>query len=197
MLTKEKILLAIIQIIHNQHATLEIKIPILYVALETITAAYEDGGNKDLKPIQDDRLSEKLTTELKKTVDVFTDANNFTADQLERLQPLINKIGTLNTPPNADKLCKTFPLLGHMPTAEDIAVIKERNVFLNGSSLEIKLADQDYGFKKLYDHSLRLNFLLAVLLLKKVGFSGKILNYNKLHEHFTGIYRDEDVFTNI
>lgn len=198
LLEKDKIRDALTLIVQNQQATLEIKIPVLYVALELITGALSTGGNKDLKPINDNKTAGRLIDLLKQTASVFAVENNFTEQQIVDLQPLVNRIGGLNQPPNVDKLSKVFPLLGYTLKPEDIKAIDNRNAFLHGFTPKLELSKDDHGFKQLFDLSLRIHFLLAVLLLKKVGYSGKIINYNKLYENITKIYRkDEDIFVMI
>ena len=197
MRKEKKILQAITQIIHNQVATLEIKIPVLYVALETITGVFTTGGHKDLKPIQDNIVAQSLVELLQATANKFVAEKGFTDEQVANYKPFYNRINGLNNPPNSDKLSKVFPILGYTLKPQDQKVIDERNAFLHGFTPRLKLSEEDHGFKELYDLSLRLHFLLAVLLLKKVGFSGKIINYNKLHEHITQIYREEDVLVMI
>jgi hypothetical protein len=194
LLEKDKIREALTQIVLNQNATLEIKIPVLFVALETITSALVTGGNKDLKPITDNKTADDLVVLLQATAKDFAVARHFSEKEMEKFQVFVNKLGTLNQPPNVDKLSKLFPNLGYPLKEVDKAALNNRNAFLHGYFKAKGISAEDRGFKELYDLSLRLQFLLVTLLLKKVGFSGKIINYNKLHEHITQIFRDEDVF---
>lgn len=193
ILKNDKILRAISQIVYNQSTSLEIKIPILYVALESITAAIATSGDKALKPIEDNKLFNKLAERLKAEVGQFAKDNGFSQEQVEKLQPILGKITNLNSPINADKLSKTFPLLGYTLTPDDEYVISKRNLFLHGNMINLQFPEEEYGFRELYGLSLRLNFLLVVLLLKSVGFSGRIINYNRLFEHITKIPNAEDV----
>lgn len=197
LLEKDKIRDALTQIVLNQQATLEIRIPILYVALETISGVISTGGDKDLKPIKDKKRAEKLTQLLKATTEQFAKDEGFSKTQIEELTPLIKRLSGLNNPPNSDKLSKVFQLVGYDLREWDKLAINERNAFLHGFTPKLKVSADEYGFKEFYDLSLRLHFLLCVLLLKKAGFEGKILNYNKLHEHITHIIRGEDTFVMI
>ena len=198
ILTDSKVREALTLITQNQQATLEIRIPVLYVALELITGVFSTGGNKDLKPISDNKTAAKLIDELQSRVWDFAKENNFNEQQMTDLKVFANKIANLNQPPNTDKLSKVFPILGYELRTRDTQAINDRNAFLHGFTPKIKLSEEDHGFKELFDLSLRLHFLLGVLLLKKVGYKGKVINYNKLYEHITQIDRsDEDILVMI
>jgi hypothetical protein len=66
---------------------------------------------------------------------------------------------------------------------------------LHGSTLDSKSIEED--FKELFYISLRLNFLIAVLILKKAGFEGRIINHAKLYDYITGKFVQEDVLIKI
>jgi hypothetical protein len=197
LLESDKIRDSYTQIIHNQNTTLEIKIPVLFVALETISGVFSKGGDKDLKPIQNKKVAGKLVDQIKKITDAYVEENRFDEDQLEQMIPFYKRIAGLNNPTNTDKLTKTFPMLGYDLESWDSDAIKERNAFLHGFTPSFKIPEDETGFRDYYDLSLRLHFLLTVLLLKKAGYVGKVINYNKLHEHITEKNRNEEVLVMI
>ncbi|MFY7813921.1 MAG: hypothetical protein ACOVRK_01905, partial [Chryseobacterium taeanense] len=82
-------------------------------------------------------------------------------------------------------LGKVFDLVGFdLSTIPDSKkVLNERNTYLHGSfSVH---ADDDKTFQTALHTGLRLHFMIAVLLLKYCGFSGKIINYAALWKHIT------------
>lgn len=190
--TDDKILRTMLLLINNQSSNLEMKIPVQYITLETITAALVVGGNSELKPIQEDRLASDLIEKMNELVQKFSTENGI---QIDTLAPILRKIKHINSPPNADKLSKVFDLIGYELSEEEKKFLNERNRFLHGSVPNFN--DFEDEFKELYYLSLRLHFMIAVLLLKKAGFSGRIINYAKLHSIITGKYLNEQVLTSI
>lgn len=195
ILSNDKVLRSLVLLVNNQNATLEIKIPVQYVVLETITATFVNSGNKELKPIQDDKIAGELLNQLKVVCDDFIKAKHFSEEDINKMIPFLRKLETLNSPPNADKLSKSFDIIEYSLSTQEKKVINQRNKFLHGSTVNI--SSDDYGFKELFYISARLNFLLTVLLLKKAEFKGKIINYVKLWEHITEIYTDEEPLVKI
>lgn len=101
------------------------------------------------------------------------------------MEILEKNIFKLNAPPNADKLGKAFGLVGFDITTipDSKKVLNDRNTYLHGSfSVH---ADDDKTFQTALHIGLRLHFMIAVLLLKYCGFSGKIINYAALWKHIT------------
>jgi hypothetical protein len=196
VLTNEKTFRSLLMLVHNQKSTLEIKIPVQYVALEALTSTFVNGGNKDLKPILDDNLAAELISRINGVIDHFSGEKKFSDADIARLVPLKKKVGNLNQPPNADKLSESFKLISYTLSKDEFDVIKLRDKFLHGSTISVT-DDEDYGFKDLFHISLRLHFMLSVLLLKKAGFEGKILNHVKLYEAITEKKVDEERFIKI
>ena len=190
----DKVLRTLIILI-SKNPSLELKIPLQFVALETITAALVTGGNKELKPIENDKLSADLVGRLTAVVNEFSKEHSLETPAEQKLLPIRRKIETLNAPPNADKLIKSFALLGYPLSDEEKRIIGKRNTFLHGSTISLGFEEDD--FKELFYISLRLHFLIAVLILKKAGYTGKIINYVKLFEYITEKYFEEDILKKI
>jgi len=189
----EKMLRGLILLSEDQSDRLEKEIPNLYVVLEAITAVSIKSGNKELKPIEDDELSSELADRLKQTLQQFAIEKKLTDEK--RLTPIYKKLMHLNSPPNADKLSKSFKVFSYNLSQEEIDFLKNRDQFLHGSLKVAGVSNVDV--KSLYYLSLRLRFLISVLVLKMAGFSGRIINYAKLYDFVTGKYLDEDVLKKI
>lgn len=136
------------------------------VALETLTAALGDKKDKELKPVEDDAVFQKLKNDL---LAVF---KNYEASiSAQGITILQKKMENLNSPLNQDKLTKTFEVSGIAVTEEDKAAIKNRNNYLHGRS-PLK---RELQFE-LMQISRRLHTLIVALLLKSVGYAGHIIN---------------------
>lgn len=193
----EKLQRATLLYILGHSATLEIRIPNYYVALEAITsylAKNVEDKPKRLNPIKDKKIANELILEIKQLIDNRKNENELSDDEMN-IDILFKNIERLNSPPNADKLAKSFDLIGYRLTDEQFKMIKDRNSYLHGSF--IKTEGEDGRFKDALHLSLRLHFLIGVLLLKNVGYEGKIINYAKLWSHITGKEIKEEVLVNI
>ena len=191
----EKIFRSLLLLIFNQTSSLEMKIPIQYVALEALTGAIVSKGNSELKPIPNNDAANGLIAKLKTEVDSFLKENNIETENNELIQPLYKRLDYLNAPTNTDKLSKPFAEVGYTISDEEKKIIKLRDTFLHGSTKTYGSFDED--FKGLFYISFKLHFLICVLLLKKGGFEGRIINYPKLYEYITEKYIDEEVLRKI
>lgn len=189
----EKLQRATLLFILGHVATLEIRIPNYYVALEAITsylAKTVDEKPKRLNPIKDKKLANDLVNEIKELIKKKKDDDGLSDDEMNT-EILFKNINRLNSPPNADKLAKSFEIIKYPLTKEQFKIIKDRNSYLHGSF--IKTSSEDDRFKDALHLSLRLHFLIGVLLLKNVGYNGKIINYAKLWSHITQKDIEEEV----
>ena len=191
----EKIFRALLLLIFNQASTLEMKIPIQFVALEALTGAIVTKGNSELKPIQDNDAANKLFDKLKTEIEIFLKENEIEIENNHLIPPLFKRLASLNAPTNSDKLSKPFAEVGYTISDEERKIIKLRDTFLHGSIKTFGNLDED--FKGLFFISVKLHFLICVLLLKKAGFEGRIINYPKLYEYITEKYIDEEVLRKI
>jgi hypothetical protein len=191
----EKIFRSLLLLIFNQASTLEMKIPIQYVAIEALTGAIVKKGNSELKPIPENELANKLISKLKNDTEAFLKENNIQIENNDLIPPLFKRLDSLNAPTNTDKLSKPFAEVGYTISDEEKKIIKLRDTFLHGSIKSFGNLDDD--FKGLFYISLKLHFLICVLLLKNAGFVGRIVNYPKLYEYITEKYLDEEVLRKI
>jgi hypothetical protein len=182
---QEKVQRAALLYIQGHASSLEMRIPNYYVAIEAITGYISSElitGNKSLSPIKDKTIAGELIkqiTELSKSCksENKLDDNEFDFKIFEK------NINKLNAPPNADKLSQSFDYLNYALSSEEKKLLKERNRFLHGSFL--KTIDDDKAFRDALHCSLRLHFMIAVLVLKLTGYTGKIINYAELWSHIT------------
>ncbi|MCO5260714.1 MAG: gamma-glutamylcyclotransferase [Crocinitomicaceae bacterium] len=191
----EKIFRSLLLLIFNQASTLEIKIPIQYVAIEALTGAIIKKGNSELKPISETELANKLIDELKNVTEKFLNENKIQIEDNDLISPLFKRLNSLNAPTNTDKLSKPFAEVGYTISDEEKKIIKLRDTFLHGSIKSFGNLDDD--FKGLFYISLKLHFLICILLLKNAGFEGRIINYPKLYEYITEKYLEEEVLRKI
>lgn len=186
----EKLQRAALLNIEGQISSLEIRIPNYYVAIEAITGHILSSTERSpLSPISEKKVAEKLIKDIKVLVRKRQTECGFSDDEFN-LTILEKNIDKLNAPPNADKLAESFGQIGYKLSEEEKKLLKDRNRYLHGSFL--KTADDDKAFRDALHISLRLNFLIAVLLLKLSGFDGKIINYASLWSHVTERVLDEE-----
>ncbi|RTL58738.1 MAG: gamma-glutamylcyclotransferase [Sphingobacteriales bacterium] len=191
----EKIFRSLLLLIFNQASTLEMKIPVQFIALEALTGPIVTKGNSELKPIPDNSTANKLIDKLKIEVETFLKENEIEIENNDLIPPLFKRLAALNAPTNTDKLSKPFAEVGYTISDEEKKIIKLRDTFLHGSTKTF--GDLDEDFKGLFYISLKLHFLICILLLKKAGFEGRIINYPKLYEYITEKYIDEEVLRRI
>lgn len=164
----------------------------LSVALEGMTDLIIKKNEDKVAPIKDKKLASKIRGELKTIIE------NYSAKlDKEGVQILKSKIENINQLTNRSKLSKPFELLKFKLTAEDIKAIDHRNDFLHG---RISLAfgdNNDTAGLEIYYVSLRLYTLLAILILKSIGYDNKIVNYPKIHEAIYKKQLDEQYFRQV
>ena len=135
-----------------------------------------------------------MILEIKELIQKKKNENELGDDEMN-VDILFKNIERLNSSPNADKLAKSFEIIGYPLTDEQFKMIKDRNSYLHGSFIKTK--EEDGRFKDALHLSLRLHFLIGILLLKNVGYTGKIINYAKLWSHITGKEINEEVLVGI
>lgn len=181
----EKLQRASIIFIQSHIASLEVKIPNYYVAIEAITGYISSElavDKKSLSPIRNGKISKDLISQIISLATKIKEDSKLDDDDFN-MEILLKNINKLNAPPNADKLSESFTHIGYNLTKEQKGILKDRNVFLHGSFL--KTVGNDSEFREGLHSALRLQFLIAVLILKLAGFSGKIINYAELWSHIT------------
>ncbi|MBS1559352.1 MAG: hypothetical protein JST69_11575 [Bacteroidetes bacterium] len=158
------------------------------VALEGLTDLLMR-ENKKASPIVGKQLAKKLKQELTAIIDAHS--SELTTDGLKILKA---KIEHINQIPNRSKLTKPFENLGFKLTDEDVKAIEHRNDFLHGRLTLSPSEDVHSTNLEIYYVALRLYTLLAVLILKFVGYDNKILNHPKLQEATSGKKIDEEFY---
>lgn len=182
---EEKLQRAALLFIQSHITSLEMRIPNYYVAIEAITGFISSKlatGKKSLSPIKDASIAASLI-QLVREEAVKLKAGKGLDDEEFNMEIIEKNINKLNAPPNADKLAESFTHIGYTLSEEEKKILKDRNTFLHGSFL--KTVDDDIAFREALHVALRVNFLIAVALLKLGGFSGKIINYAELWSHIT------------
>jgi len=189
---KEKLQRAALIFIQSHIASLEVKIPNYYVAIEAITGYISEEvatGKKSLNPIKDKRLASQLIKQIIDIVKKFRMDNSLDDNDI-KMDIILKNINKLNAPPNADKLAESFIYVAYILTKEQKDILKNRNSFLHGSFH--RTIGDDSDFRLGLHTALRLQFMIVVLILRLVGFSGKIINYAELWSHITEMKLGEE-----
>lgn len=202
------ILRGAILFVNNKSIGLELRIPALYVAIENITRVLSGNNVATPRIITDAKIEAALKTAIKSSVKLINEierlhlpATSSQEDQKEykaNFARMTGKLHGLNMGSNNKKLTDTFTNVGYTLTAEEDELLnRKRNVFLHGEDFMSLQDEDDTEFKELFYISLKLQKLIAILLLKKSGYSGYILNNAKVHERITGRKIAEPYFIKI
>ena len=185
-------LLATRILIEGSIQTLEYQKPFFYIALETITTSLLSEDKTKLPPtIPKEQYLEVVAPLL---IDTLSKIPDLSEDAVRIFSSRIRN--NINVAPNANKLEAYFPKFGYTLTAADKQAIDKRNSTFHGHlvSSEQSLRDQQFD---ILSFSLRLHKLCAILLLKKAGFAGKVLNNEVLFGIKEACDRKEPVFIDI
>ena len=182
---EEKIQRAVLLFLYGHVASLEMRLPNYFVALEAITGFIVSNKKETknrLNPIKSPDLANEIQKKFIEILNTIKNDKKLEKDDFD-LDVLSKKINSLNNPPNADKLAESFSLLKFELSQEQRKILKERDSFLHGSF--VKYVDNDEAFKEALYICLRVHFLIVVLVLKIVNFNGKIINYCVFWENIT------------
>lgn len=202
------VLRAVILYVNNHRATLELKIPTLFVAIENITKILVGGDTKKPPILEDKEIVSKIKKVIKSSVKEINaikrvhkpkGLNKDAEKEYEaNFSRIASKLHGFNEGSNNKKLSDPFTGLGYALTEEENNLLKiDRNKFLHGD--DYSKIDENYEteFRELFHISMRLQKLIAVLFLKQSGYSGYILNNAKIYDHISEKNLDEPVFVKI
>lgn len=202
------ILRGAILFVNNKSIGLELRIPALYVAIENITRVISGNNVATPRIITDAKIEAALKVAIKSSVKLINDIekshlpSGISPDELKEYKAkfarITGKLHGLNRGSNNTKLTETFEKVGYALTAEEDELLnRKRNIFLHGEDFMSLQEESDSEFKELFYISLKLQKLIAILLLKTSGYSGYILNNAKVHERITGRRISEPYFIKI
>ena len=165
----EKISRAVVTIIESANFPLEYQAGVRAIVLETLARSVTGP-----KPIPDDGLWNELKKGMEEVVKRFT--NNEAGEQQisdESLNVLRKKINSMNNPTNADSLARPLEEAGYGLSVNDKDSLKMRNTLLHGGLVKGSVEKQS---SDLFYLSLMLHKFACIIILKKAGFVGYILN---------------------
>jgi hypothetical protein len=206
--TKGGVLRAVILFINNNSATLEMKIPTLFVALENVTKVLIGGDKSVPKLVTDETVIKHLKAVVKTAVKEISviERNNkpegLTSQEEKDYKATFARISSkfhdFNKGTNNAKLIEPFIRFGYsLSQEEENLIFKYRNVFLHGDDFMTMEESYELEFKELFHISMRLHKLIAILMLKAAGYSGYILNNAKVHDNISEKNLNEQVFIEI
>jgi len=142
------------------------------VAIETLTNIVYNENEQVFKPIDEEKLAEKVTQKLLEVIDEYS---TFMKD--ETINILTKKINNINKPINVDRLMKSFSILGIKLNVHDEETLKARNKFLHGSTPFKNFEIDKKKEKEFVLMTTKLRLLIVILLLKYLGYKGHIYNF--------------------
>lgn len=164
-----KVARAVVTIIESANFPLEYQASVRAIVLETL--AHSVSGPK---PIPDDGLWNLMKADFDAVLTKYE--NNAQGEQQisgDSLTILEKKIETMNNPTNADSLAQPLKDAGYTLQPNDTAALKMRNTFLHGGLVKGSVEKQT---NELFYLSLMLHKLACIIILKRAGFTGYILN---------------------
>ncbi|NQX42350.1 hypothetical protein HQN84_26075 [Pedobacter steynii] len=186
----EPISRAVIVTLQGNLLALEIKGSAYSLALEAITAVLMgENDEKRPKPVTKEVFKE-LKDKFLGTLDEILppDAGNETARKIFK-----SRIENLNSPTNADKLQKSFDLINYKLNDYEQSALRARDKFQHGE-LPVSDNSDDIVFQEVYFMTLIMHRLIYTLILKRIGYSGYIINYPQLHSNITRRNLGEELF---
>lgn len=166
---EEKIARAVVTIIESANFPLEYQASVRAIVLETLAHSVQGP-----KPIPDDKLWEEIKAEMKAVIGRYEyNVNGIRQIEESSLSVLQKKINSMNNPTNADSLARPLEEAGYSTSANDKEALKMRNVFLHGGLVKGSIEKQT---DELFYLSLMLHKLSCIIILKRAGFEGYILN---------------------
>lgn len=169
-----KVARAVVTIIESANFPLEYQASVRAIVLETL--AHSIPGQK---PIPEDELWNQMKADLEGVLAKYT--NNDQGQQQicgESLTILQKKINSMNNPTNADSLAKPLEDAGYTLSQNDKDALKARNTFLHGGLAKGTIEKQT---NDVFYLSLMLHKLACIIILKRAGFNGYILNNPMLY----------------
>ena len=158
----------IIEVSNNESDV--IKSSMYYVSIETMIGLIYKENKEKLNPLRDTKDLGELLEEFSSTIEKYKE--KFTKNELEVIN---KKIQYLNTPFNADKPLKIFEFYKIKLSEKYLLLIKNRNLFLHGSTpyKEDELKNNRFN---IHLDSLRIRLLSIILILKYFNYNGHIKN---------------------
>ncbi|ABG60185.1 hypothetical protein [Cytophaga hutchinsonii] len=205
---KGGILRAVILFVSNHSATLELKVPTLFVALENVTKVLIGGDVSVPRLIEDDKIIKEIKAVINtavKGIDIVEKDNKKSTFSIQELKDykanfsrISSKLHDFNKGTNNKKLIEPFVNFGYTLSEEEKNLIfVHRNKFLHGDDYMSLEKDYEFEFKELFHISMRLQRMIAVLLLKASGYSGYILNNARIYDYISEKSINEDIFVKI
>lgn len=146
------------------------------IALEGLTELFVRENEDKIAPIKNKSDAKNLRKEILEILLKYKEVIG-----MDAISIISKRVENINQPTNQDKLIKPFELLNFELTEDDKKAINHRNDFLHGR-ITLSESDDSKGERKTYHIALRLYTLLSVLILKSIGYDGKVVNYPKIHE---------------
>lgn len=154
------------------------------VAIETITGYFTENSTAPKPKMFDNvELIRHIKYELEKVV---KDARRFASNigvniEKSNWEKLKSKLGQFNEMPNALKLATPFEASGIILSPEEQECINCRNLYLHGKTPKSKISSLTWlSNSETYLYiSNTLRMLAGMLLLKKAGFNGHIIDWGK------------------
>lgn len=161
------------------------------VVLESLTNIYVQNNPNDFIIVREPKVSRKILKELRTVVS----ANKAELGELEA--KVLEKVNQINQVSNKVKLTKPFEMVGFALNEWDEKIIQRRNDLLHGRLKLDYQSDDEGADREMYLIATKLYTLINILILKRVGYSGYIVNWPVYNKHVHKVNLKEELFRRI
>lgn len=149
-----------------------LKTSVFSIALETLANIVLSETKNNLKPIQEEKLVEKIAEKFYSIIDEY---ESFMTD--DAIQIYKKRIQDMNKPANVDRISKSFELLGIRLNKHDHRTLKSRNKYLHGSTPVKNFESDKSKERELRLLAIKFRMLVVMQLTKYLGYKGHIWNH--------------------
>lgn len=156
------------------------------IALESLADIIMAGDRNRISPIKSKQQSKKIRKSLLAVLREYE--SELEGESMEVLRGRINQINQIT---NKSRLKAPFEKLGIELDDMDLRILETRNDFLHGRTPNVSddkgISSVERLNKDLLYCSWHLYTLVNILVLKWVGYKGRVINYPKIQESYTQI----------
>ena len=184
-------------------APLEIMVPTYFIIMEHVTFSLS-GKSKETPMILNDpkavTLLQSLQSDMKRKLEalgkeLISERPDKKAEIGKAIERIRGAIGNINRGSNNQKITGLFAKYGYeLSDEEKKLLLVERNKFLHGDEIIVR---PEVDISVLFHYCMRLQKLMALLILKEIGYEGYILNNAKIYESLSHKKLQEKIFVKI
>ncbi|ATL45904.1 hypothetical protein COR50_01295 [Chitinophaga caeni] len=179
-------------IIESKSASLLLMPAGFAIAIEGLATLFELKEGEKVKPISNKARGVEFVNKLLQVLNDYDDDEHFVGKKILRTNIMQN----VNRATNRERLLIPFNLLGIEISQDDRMALDYRNDLLHGNVILEPIVRKKYEMNTT-ELSMRLMTLANAIIMKNIGYNGRILNHVKLQEQSMERVIQEDHFRKI